>query len=124
MRAVVLHLVSRQRPGFLIKAEFRPLHAPNFIAALRRKQEQLGERPEWPIDGFACPPEPAYLIIGQRAIAGPLFRWRLHARDRRGGQAVFFHGPIEQCAEPRERTIGLHLGTLGNVVYHLDHIAA
>src|SRR5262249_43694447 len=58
-RAVVLHLVSRQRPGFLIKAEFRRLHSPNFIAALRRKQEQLGERPEWPIDGFACSPEPA-----------------------------------------------------------------
>jgi uncharacterized protein YjbI with pentapeptide repeats len=59
MRAVVLHLVSRQRPGFLSKVEFRPLHAPNFVAALRRKQEQLGERPEWPLDGFARPPEPA-----------------------------------------------------------------
>jgi hypothetical protein len=124
MRAIVFHLASRQRPGALIKLEFRPLHPPNFVASLRREQEQLGERPERPIDGFARHPEPADLVISQGAIARALFRRRLHPRDRRGREAVFFHGSIEQCAEPRERTIGLHLRTLGNVVNYLDYIAA
>src|SRR5215472_13619128 len=95
VRALVLRLLARNRPCPLGKIELGPFHSGNFVTPLKRKEEQLSERAEWPVTLIAGGPKPPHFVITQHAIAGDFLRRQPHAGDWGSSHAVFFDRPIE-----------------------------
>jgi hypothetical protein len=78
VRPVVLRPLPRDRPQTFVEIDFLPLRSTDFIASLRRQQEQSEHRAERPAERLAGTPEQLYFDIIKRPVASQFFSAPTH----------------------------------------------